>query len=81
MNWFRLKTGIKCKGDLAADYGDWLCLKPGTYYFTGFYLVHAPTDTTAEVPQSPRPDTPDDSGQKALGAGQPDLVAVVAVVS
>jgi len=81
MNWFRLKTCIKCQGDLAADYGDWLCLQCGTYYYIGLYQVHTPIDTTAEVPQSPRPATPDDSGQKALGAGQPNLVAVIAAVS
>jgi len=75
------KTCVKCQGDLAADYGDWLCLQCGTYYYTGLYQAHAPIDTTAEGPQSPRPATPDDSGQKSLGAGQPDLVAVVAVVS
>ena len=81
MNRFHLKTCIKCQGDLAADYGDRLCLQCGTYYYTGSYQVHAPIDTTAEVPQSPRPATPDDSGQKTLGAEQPDLIDVVAVVS
>ena len=81
MNWFRLKTCPKCQGDLAADYGDWLCLQCHTYYYTGLYQVHAPIDTTAGVLQSTRTATPDDSGQKALGAGQPSLVAVVAVVS
>jgi len=81
VNWFRLKTCIKCQGDLAADYGDWLCLQCDTYYYTGLYQVHAPIDTTAEVLQSSRTATPDDSGQKVLGAGQPSLVAVVSVVS
>ena len=81
MNWFRLKTCIKCQGDLAADYGDWLCLQCDTYYYTGLYQVHAPINTTVQVLQSSRTATPDDSGQKALGAGQPGLVAVVAVVS
>tara|TARA_B100001013_G_scaffold230178_1_gene141239 strand:+ start:400 stop:648 length:249 start_codon:yes stop_codon:yes gene_type:complete len=81
VNWFRLKTCIKCQGDLAAGYGDWLCLQYGVYYYTGLYQVHAPIDTTAKIPQLPRPALPDDFGQKALGAGQPDLVAVVAVVS
>ncbi|MEC9238091.1 uncharacterized protein METZ01_LOCUS19673 [marine metagenome] len=81
MNWFRPKTCIKCQGDLAADFGDWLCLQCGTYYYTGLYQAYAHIDTTAGVPESPRSATPDDSGQKSLGAGQPDLVAVVAVVS
>ena len=81
MNWFRLKTCIKCQGDLAADYGDWLCLQCDTYYYTGLYQVHAPIDTTAEVLQSSRTATPYDSRQKVLGAGQPSLVAVVSVVS
>ena len=75
------KTCIKCQGDLAADFGDWLCLQCGTYYYIGLYQAHAHIDTTTEMPESPRPATPDDSGQKSLGAGQPDLVAVVAVVS
>ena len=70
MNWFRLKTCIKCQGDLAADFGDWLCLQCDTYYYTGLYQVHAPIDTTAEVLQSSRTATPDDSGQKALGVGR-----------
>ncbi len=39
MNWFRLKTCIKCQGDLAADEGDWICLQCGTYYYTGLYQL------------------------------------------
>ena len=44
MNWFRLKTCIKCQGDLAADNGDWLCLQCGTYYYTGLYRLHRHID-------------------------------------
>lgn len=35
--WFRLKGCAKCRGDLALDGGDWLCLQCGTYYYTGLY--------------------------------------------
>ena len=37
MSWFRLKACPKCRGDLASDEGDWICLQCGTYYYTGLY--------------------------------------------
>ena len=59
MNWFRLKTCIKCQGDLAADQGDWLCLQCGTYYYTGLYQLPSHTNDSPP-PQGPiasqRPD-------------------------
>jgi len=39
VNWFRLKTCIKCQGDLASDNNDWICLQCGTYYYTGLYQL------------------------------------------
>ncbi len=42
MSWFRLKACPKCRGDLASDEGDWLCLQCGTYYYTGLYGVKGP---------------------------------------
>ncbi len=37
MNCFKLRSCGKCRGDLALDEGDWLCLQCGTYYYTGLY--------------------------------------------
>ena len=37
MQLFRLKACPKCRGDLAFDQGDWICLQCGTYYYTGLY--------------------------------------------
>ena len=34
----KLRRCGKCRGDLALDEGDWLCLQCGTYYYTGLYL-------------------------------------------
>ena len=37
MNLYRLGACLKCRGDLAHDDGDWICLQCGTYYYTGLY--------------------------------------------
>ena len=37
MNLYRLGVCLKCRGDLAYDEGDWLCLQCGVYYYTGLY--------------------------------------------
>lgn len=37
MNLYRLGACLKCRGDLAYDDGDWICLQCGTYYYTGLY--------------------------------------------
>lgn len=37
MNCFKLRSCGKCRGDLALDEGDWLCLQCGTYYYIGLY--------------------------------------------
>ena len=37
MNLYRLGVCLKCRGDLAYDEGDWICLQCGTYYYTGLY--------------------------------------------
>lgn len=37
MNLYRLGVCLKCRGDLAYDYGDWICLQCGAYYYTGLY--------------------------------------------
>lgn len=37
MKIFRLGACLKCRGDLAFDEGDWLCLQCGVYYYTGLY--------------------------------------------
>ena len=65
MNLFRLKTCIKCRGDLAADNGDWLCLQCGTYYYTGLYQLHPKAGDGAKVSNSSVPEQPT---QKGLGA-------------
>ncbi len=37
MNLYRLGVCLKCRGDLAYDDGDWICLQCGVYYYTGLY--------------------------------------------
>lgn len=63
MNWFRLKTCIKCQGDLAADEGDWICLQCGTYYYTGLYRFQSNVD---DVPQASNSIAPEGPEQKAM---------------
>ena len=65
MNWFRLKTCIKCQGDLAADNGDWLCLQCGTYYYTGLYQLPSHID---DGPKASNPSVPEPPEQKLWGA-------------
>ena len=65
MNWFRLKTCIKCQGDLAADEGDWICLQCGTYYYTGLYQLHPHIDDDQQVSI---PNLPERPGKMLLGA-------------
>ena len=65
MNWFRLKTCIKCQGDLAADQGDWLCLQGGTYYYTGLYQLPSHTGDN-QTPQDPSASQQPD--ERSLGA-------------
>ena len=42
MNLYRLGGCLKCRGDLAYDDGDWICLQCGTYYYTGLYVENRP---------------------------------------
>lgn len=37
MNLYLLGVCLKCRGDLAYDEGDWICLQCGVYYYTGLY--------------------------------------------
>ena len=37
MSSYLLKACKKCGGDLAPDYGDWVCLQCGAYYYVGLY--------------------------------------------
>ncbi len=37
MIWYRFGECAKCRGDLALDDGDWMCLQCGTYFYTGLY--------------------------------------------
>ena len=37
MKIYRLGACLKCRGDLAYDQGDWICLQCGVYYYTGLY--------------------------------------------
>ena len=39
MKIYRLGACLKCRGDLALDEGDWLCLQCGLYYYTGLYTL------------------------------------------
>lgn len=45
MNLYRLGVCLKCRGDLAYDDGDWICLQCGVYYYTGLYPETRPGDT------------------------------------
>ena len=45
MNLYRLGVCLKCHGDLAYDYGDWICLQCGVYYYTGLYPETQPGAT------------------------------------
>ena len=72
MNRFRLKTCIKCQGDLAADNGDWLCLQCGIYYYTGLYQLHrhlddAPNALSPQVPSSADSNISEQPEKKHLG--------------
>ncbi len=67
MNWFRLKTCIKCQGDLAADEGDWICLQCGTYYYTGLYQLPSHLNESRPAPRTGTTDEPGKSGQKMAG--------------
>ena len=72
MNWFRLKTCIKCQGDLAADEGDWICLQCGTYYYTGLYQLPSHVN---ESPPAPRTGTSGQPEQKTVGVEATQLFA------
>ncbi len=75
VNWFRLKTCIKCQGDLAADEGDWICLQCGTYYYTGLYQLPA---NAGDAHQTPDPPAARLSEQKTAGVVPlPDFAAAV----
>ncbi len=67
MNWFRLKTCIKCQGDLAADEGDWICLQCGTYYYTGLYQQPSHINDSPPAPRSGTSGQPDGLAQKMAG--------------
>ena len=70
MNWFRLKSCIKCQGDLAADNGDWLCLQCGTYYYTGLYHLPSHLD---DGPQVSNPSVSEQPQKKFLGVSAAPL--------
>lgn len=71
MNWFRLKTLIKCQGDLAADQGDWLCLQCGTYYYTGLYQLPSHLN---DRPISLGPSACQQPNEKSLAARTTSLI-------
>ena len=57
MNWFRLKTCIKCQGDLVSDQQDWICIQCGTYYYTGLYQAPAQNEEGTPPPVETPPQT------------------------
>ena len=67
MNWYRLKTCIKCQGDLAADEGDWICLQCGTYYYTGLYQLPSRGNDSPPAPRTGTTDEPGKPSQKMAG--------------
>ena len=65
MTLYRLGVCLKCRGDLAYDEGDWLCLQCGVYYYTGLgpdepQPPGTPLLRIATIPPAPRPPTPAD---------------------
>jgi len=75
VNWFRLKSCIKCQGDLATDEGDWIYLQCGTYYYTGLYQLPSHID---DAPQTPSLSEPEQPEQKSLVGGESPMVAAYA---
>jgi len=71
VNWFRLKSCIKCQGDLAADTGDWLCLQCGAYYYTGPYHLPSHLDDGPQVSNSSVSEQPQ---KKLVGVAAAPLV-------
>ncbi len=67
MNWFRLKTCIKCQGDLAADEGDWICVQCGSYYYTGLYQQPSYMNDSPPAPRTGTSCQPDWSAQETAG--------------
>ena len=70
MNLYRLGACLKCRGDLAYDDGDWICLQCGTYYYTGLY-PKARSDTPGDGLLLLR-QAQDELRQALDGAGTPD---------
>ena len=68
MNWFRLKTCIKCQGDLAADEGDWICLQCGTYYYTGVYQLPSHMNDSPPDPGAGTSGQPEQKPEQKMGA-------------
>jgi hypothetical protein len=75
VNWFRLKTCIKCQGDLAADNGDWICLQCGAYYYTGLYQLHQKIEDNPPVADPAMPAHPKNKNVQAAATGPLILAA------
>ncbi len=60
MKIYRLGVCLKCRGDLAYDEGDWICLQCGVYYYTGLYNSsdHRGGATLRIARINPGPDNP-----------------------
>ena len=58
MNNYILKGCQRCGGDLARDWGDWICLQCGAYCYVGLYRAEGRPQRTAAMP--PTPATPPD---------------------
>ena len=61
---FLFKTCKKCRGDLALDDGDWICLQCGSYYYVGLYRV---PDAPPRRDLLPRDDAPQTKGSPPVG--------------
>ena len=48
-----LKGCQRCGGDLARDWGDWICLQCGAYCYVGLYRTDSRPQRTAAMPPIP----------------------------
>lgn len=54
MNNYILKGCKRCGGDLARDWGDWICLQCGAYCYVGLYRAEGrPPLRTSALPAMP----------------------------
>lgn len=58
MNNYILKGCKRCGGDLARDWGDWICLQCGAYCYVGLYRAEGRPPLRPASPPAAPPETP-----------------------